>query len=72
MSSRVLNVEYDADEKVLRLHEPLEGVENHAQLRVRVEHGPQPGGWESLRRTVTNEQLDELAAIIDEMFPIEK
>jgi hypothetical protein len=69
--SKVVTVEYDAEEKVLRLAEPLEGVEDHAKLRATLETPPS-NRWALLRSTVSEDQLDELETIIDEMFPIEK
>ena len=70
--SRVVTVEYDAEENVLRLAEPLAGVEDHAKLRATLEQAPAADPWVSLRRTVTDEQLDELESVMNEMFPIER
>jgi hypothetical protein len=69
--SKVVIVEYDATRKVLRLTEPLEGVEDHARLLATLENAAAPDAWGTLRSTVSKEQLDELAAIVEEMFPIE-
>lgn len=70
--SKVVTVEYDAAERVLRLAEPLEGVEDHAKLQATLEKTPLSSRWASLRSTVSEEQLDELETIIGTMFPIEK
>ena len=70
--SKVVTVEYDAAEKVLRLAEPLEGVEDHAKLQATLENTAAAEPWAALRSTVTEEQLDELAAIIEEEFPTQK
>jgi len=70
--SKVVLVEYDAAEKVLRLDAPLEGVEDHAKLQATLDTTAARNRWADLRRAVTEEQLDELAAIIEEEFPTEK
>lgn len=76
MSSKILKAKYDAAQNVLRLVEPLEGVANEADVKVTVAvdaPAQTPAeAWEAIRRDVTQEQLDELAAVIEEMFPIEK
>lgn len=70
--SRVVTVEYDAEKNVLRLAEPLEGVEDHAKLQATLEQTPAADRWSDLRSTVTEEQLDELETIVNELFPIER
>jgi hypothetical protein len=70
--SKVVTVEYDAAEKVLRLEEPLEGVANHARFQATLEKAATADRWAALRRSVTEEQLDELAAIIEDEFPTER
>lgn len=71
--SKVVEAEYDAAENVLRLVEPLEGVADHAKVYVIVEEesrGPHP--WDDLRGCLSKEAGQELAAAVEEMFPIER
>lgn len=75
--SKVVNVEYDAAEKVLRLVEPLEGVADHTTLNVLLmptvtvsEDVARP--WLAFQGCLSPEDADELAAIIEEEFPTEK
>ena len=69
-----VTAEYDAKEQVLRLIEPLE-LEDHAQVDIvvtlKAENDP-TRPWLAFRGCLSEEDGDELAAIIDEMFPIEK
>ena len=67
--SKLVKATYDAEHNALRLAEPLEGVPNEADLEVTVQLTPHPDQWAALRSMVTPEQLDELAAIIEEEFP---
>ena len=73
--SKVVTVEYDAAEKVLRLDEELEGVANHTRMNVTIDppaadQDERP--WMKLSGSLSQEAGEELAAIIDEMFPIER
>jgi hypothetical protein len=40
--SRVIVAEYDANEKALRLEEPLPGVKDHQKVRVSIENDEAP------------------------------
>ena len=73
MSSKMVPAEYDAAHRVLRLGDPLKGVADHATVYVMVEEearGPHP--WDDLRGSLSKEAGDELAALVEEMFPIER
>jgi hypothetical protein len=70
--SKLLKAKYDAAHNALQLVEPLEGVPNEADLEVTVQLTPHPHQWAALRSMVTQEQLDELAAIIEEEFPTDR
>ena len=73
MSSKVVKATYDAENNTLRLVEPLVGVGNDETLTVIVEEPARaPHSWDDLRGILSKEAGDELAAIIEEEFPIEK
>lgn len=69
-----ITARYDAENNVLRLVEPLEGVANEEKVTVEVETaavatkaGPP---WAHLRGTLSKEAGDEMARIIAEEFPL--
>lgn len=68
--SKVVIAEYDANEKALRLSEPLAGVKDQEKLRISIEDrlpdGERP--WIELRGSLSNEAGDSLAKAIEEMF----
>ena len=72
--SKVVTVEYDAVERVLRLAEPLDGIEDHSKLQATLEKTPDDAErpWLKFRGCLSEEDADELAAIIEEEFPTEK
>ena len=72
--SKVITAEYDATEQVLRLAEPLEGVDDHTNLIVTVEASPEvrEPASRSLSGALSKESAEEMARLIEEMFPIEK
>ncbi len=68
-----VTAEYDAEQKTLRLVEPLDGVRDHETVQVQVitnggSATPEPA-WMRLRGSLSKEAGDELAQAIDEMFP---
>jgi hypothetical protein len=74
--SKVVLARYDAQEQVLRLAEPLEGVADEAEVSVTLtpatgysqeELARRP--WLALRGTLSPEAADELQQIIDDEFP---
>lgn len=71
--SKVVRAKYDAAQHVLRLAEPLEGVENDEDVDVTVDTGTsrEPSILD-FRGCLTGKNGEEFAALIDEMFPIEK
>jgi len=68
--SRVIVAEYDANEKALRLDEPLPGVKDHERIRVSIDeprgNGDRP--WLAMRGILSQEAGASLAAAIGEMF----
>ena len=77
--SKVVDVEYDAAANVLRLAEPLAGVEDHAKMRVVLETPvPAPAGdddprpWMKFAGILSREAGEDLARAVEEMFPTEK
>ena len=72
--SKVVKVEYDAAEQVLRLAEPLQGVADHAKLQATLEDPVDDANrpWLAFRGRLSKEDGEELAALIEEMFPTEK
>lgn len=72
--SKVVTVEYDAREQVLRLVEPLEGAADHEQFRATLEKSPQPESesWRPFVGCLAGDAGDDFARALDEMFPIER
>ena len=75
--SRVFTAEYDAKENVFRLDEPPEGVADRAKVQLAVvvterasDNEERP--WMKFRGSLPKEDGDEMAALIEEMFPVEK
>lgn len=71
--SKTLKAKYDAEHNSLRLVEPLEGIADNEDLEVTV-NAPAAGEPSILdfRGCLAGENGEEFAALIDEMFPIEK
>jgi hypothetical protein len=70
---KVMTAEYDAAENALRLAEPLEGVRDHEKVQVVVTPSVDPERpWMAFRGKLYGKAGEELAAIIEEMFPTEK
>lgn len=76
--SQILIAEYDDDNRTLRLPERLEGIRNHAAVRVVVDEAPeaQIGGlprarssWAHLEGCLSKEAGDSLAEAMETMFP---
>lgn len=75
--SKVLTAEYDAEQNTLRLAEPLEGVADHEKVTVTVlppaapsRISPDPERpWLAYSGVLSKEAGDDLARVIDEMFP---
>ena len=71
--SKVVKARYDAEQHVLRLAGPLEGVANDEDVDVTVKtntaHEP---SILDFRGRLTGKNGEEFAALIEEMFPIEK
>ncbi|HEX6086402.1 MAG TPA: hypothetical protein VF266_17880 [Thermoanaerobaculia bacterium] len=75
--SKFITAEYDAKENVFRLVEPPEGVADHAEVQLAVvatkrvsDDAERP--WLKFHGSLPKEDGDEMAALIEEMFPIEK
>lgn len=71
MSSRIVPVEYDAAEKVLRLAEPLAGVEDHAKFQATLDPADDTAErpWLALSGSLSKEAGESLAHAVDELFP---
>lgn len=70
--SKVITAEYLATNNMLRLEEPLEGVRDHETVRLQVhasEKSESTQGLAAIRGLMSEEDADEMKAIIDEMFP---
>jgi len=70
--TKVVKAEYDAEHQTLRLLEPLEGFKDHAKVTAVVNAEDLDRPRKSLRGVLSKEAGEELARVIDEMFPIEK
>jgi hypothetical protein len=72
--STLVTAEYDATRKVLRLVAPAEGlpVDDGSEVAVTPTEIDPDRPWLAFSGCLSKEAGDELAAIIDEMFPIEK
>lgn len=69
---KVVDAEYDADTRSLRLEKPLEGVANREKVKVTVETAAEPNGepsWMKYAGVLSKEAGDDLARAINEMFP---
>jgi hypothetical protein len=71
--SKVVKAKYDATSNALRLVEPLEGVANDEDVEVTVNKSisTEPSILD-FRGCLAGENGEEFAALIEEMFPIEK
>ena len=71
MTKQVL-AEYLADEKKLKLDEPLEGIEDHERVTVTLESAPLaprgPDSWRKLAGSLSAEAGASLAAAVEEAF----
>ena len=69
--SKVMDARYDAKENVFRLEEKPEGVSDHEMVSLRVVPRREPAA-QSLSGSLSREGAEEMARLIDEMFPIER
>jgi hypothetical protein len=70
---KVITAEYDAKENVFRLDEPLEGVADRQKVQLAVVRTkPAAPSILAFRGILPGEDGDELAALVEEMFPIQK
>jgi hypothetical protein len=72
--SKILTAEYDAAHNMLHLSEPLEGVSDHETVKVQVtvpapQNAAPENGLFALQGLMSEEQADEMKAILNEMFP---
>ena len=69
---KVVDAEYDADARSLRLEEPLDGVANREKVKVTVETASDPNGepsWMKFRGIWSKEEGEDFARAVEEMFP---
>lgn len=75
---KVVTADYDPATKTLTLLQPLEGVSNADEVHIELpaRRAPLAPGeerpWMKYRGILKGEAGDELAAVIEEMFPTEK
>jgi len=72
-TTKVVTAGHDAEHNTLRLVEPLEGVRDHETVKVQViaeeeGKGGEPA-WMALAGSLSKEDGDELARLVNEMFP---
>ena len=72
--TKTVTAEYDADAKVLRLVEPLEGVPNHEKILVTFVEPLPPGKHpcDKFRGILSGEDGEDLARAVEELFPTER
>jgi hypothetical protein len=71
VTSQVVRVEYDEQGKSLRLLDPLEGVADHEELSVVVNHVKPKRPWSYLEGVLKGEDGESFAQAVAEAFPIE-
>lgn len=67
---RTIKAEYIAEENILKLTQPLEGVRNHANLEVEIKEEPQAQNqpWLRLAGSLPDEEGRALARAVREAF----
>ena len=68
--TKTIEVEYIADERVLKLVAPLEGVEDHARLEVEIKetHSQADQPWMKLAGSLSTEDGQAVARAIRDAF----
>jgi hypothetical protein len=71
---RIVEAEYDAQRKTLRLDQPLDGVDDHQRVHLIISDSSvnPERPWMALHGSLAGEAGDELAQLVEEMFPIER
>jgi hypothetical protein len=71
--SKIVSAEYDEKGRALRLTQPLEGVRDGERVEVTiVAHSVGAPPWARLRGILSGEAGEDLARVVEEMFPTEK
>lgn len=70
--TKIVKAEYDAEHQTLRLLEPLDGFKDGAQVTAVVNTEEPNQSRKSLRGILSKEAGEDLARVIEEMFPIKK
>jgi hypothetical protein len=70
--TKIVKAEYDAEHQTLRLLEPLEGFDDHAQVTAVVNRADPERPWMALSGVLSGEDGEAFARAVDEAFPIEK
>lgn len=77
--STLVKARYKAQERILRLAEPLEGFEDDAEVEVTVTPAPrytaaelEQRPWLKFSGSMSKENGEDFARVLEEMFPIEK
>ena len=70
--TKVVKAEYDAEHQTLRLLEPLEGLENGAQVTAVVNSDQPDHPLKAVSGILDDEAGESFARAVEKMFPIEK
>lgn len=72
---KIVFADFDPETKTLRMLDPLEGVSDPKEVKVDLAEKPAEATvkhWREFAGVLKGEAGDELAAIVEEMFPTEK
>jgi hypothetical protein len=67
-----ISADYDPETKTITVLDPLEGVRDAEEVSVRLTRNAASTSRDETRGLLRGEAGDELAALVEEMFPTEK
>ena len=70
--TKTVTAEYDAEQRTLRLPEPLDGVSDGQHVEVTLKAETQNPDWWRFCGVLSGENGESFARAIDEAFPIER
>jgi hypothetical protein len=70
--TKTVTAEYDAEQRTLRLPEPLEGLSDGQRVEVTVNAEPSNPDWWRFCGVLSGDNGESFARAIDEAFPIER
>lgn len=73
--SKLVLAKWEPETKTLKLFDPLEGVSDSSEVNLDLAKAPIGANvkhWSEFAGSLNGEAGDELAAIVEEMFPTEK